>query len=541
MLSASGRFDYTEGVIPLRSASPPRMTRTIGLVLLVAGIVAVGAQTSEEDRETIFLTGGVSIRTTPIGVEVFLDGRPVGTTPLELSDIRPGRHRLRLEYRGYRSVDRWITVPAGSGVSVEETLLPELRTVIITGAPSAAPIEIYLNGEWVASNLVRLRPGRHTLQVRAFGFAGTTIEVEVPTFSAQSIPDEPIPIEVALDEITNPTESVSLQNRPIRPTSSPRVVNLALSVTTDAPERITVVVQALDANEIFRTTVIPRVRTSEVVIGPFEIPDRNGTFAPVRVLVFNGSTPKGAPVFDAIVPPPATRRGVADPLYRSGYGTSLFPTPATGERPRITAVLGGGLLTNDLSRETSLFLPGFLRLGWRPWGRGSLSAGGRIRPGSDTEEPQGDFSASLGGEGAVSDRVRLAINVAGRVDDTFGGDRVTVVGSTGSVMYSTGVFDTVLAAGVEREIERTLTRPTVGAALRYHSRGGSAALSAKVFVTDRDNEDLPTEQFALDVQTPIGGEVFLQGNVGISRFPSRFDISVELGIGYSIIPAPQRD
>ena len=47
--------------------------------------------------------GSLEIASRPRGARVFLNGQPVGITPLRISGLTPGPHTIRLEQSGYRS------------------------------------------------------------------------------------------------------------------------------------------------------------------------------------------------------------------------------------------------------------------------------------------------------------------------------------------------------------------------------------------------------------------------------------------------------
>ena len=47
-------------------------------------------------------TGGLFAITRPIGAQVFLDDRLIGTTPVFLSDVPRGQHAIRLELPGFK-------------------------------------------------------------------------------------------------------------------------------------------------------------------------------------------------------------------------------------------------------------------------------------------------------------------------------------------------------------------------------------------------------------------------------------------------------
>jgi hypothetical protein len=71
-----------------------------------APATARGAQAarSAETGSTGQFTGDLVIASRPPGASVFMDGKPVGTTPVTLRAVPIGSHAIRLEYDGYH---RW--------------------------------------------------------------------------------------------------------------------------------------------------------------------------------------------------------------------------------------------------------------------------------------------------------------------------------------------------------------------------------------------------------------------------------------------------
>jgi len=49
----------------------------------------------------IVQTGALEVRSIPEGAFLFVDGRPVGETPLVVKDLPPGEYHLRLEKEGF--------------------------------------------------------------------------------------------------------------------------------------------------------------------------------------------------------------------------------------------------------------------------------------------------------------------------------------------------------------------------------------------------------------------------------------------------------
>lgn len=71
----------------------------------------------------------IELDTRPVGADASLDGVKIGRTPLERV-VAPGRHRLRVELRGYVPAERAITAVPGT----RERVLVDLRPV---GPPAA--------------------------------------------------------------------------------------------------------------------------------------------------------------------------------------------------------------------------------------------------------------------------------------------------------------------------------------------------------------------------------------------------------------------
>src|SRR5262249_60564358 len=68
-------------------------------------------------------TGTVSVTSSPAGARVVVDGRPRGVTPLQLSDVSPGRHDVVLTSDA-AEVRRTITVAAGKTATLDEAIFP---------------------------------------------------------------------------------------------------------------------------------------------------------------------------------------------------------------------------------------------------------------------------------------------------------------------------------------------------------------------------------------------------------------------------------
>jgi hypothetical protein len=67
-------------------------------------------------------SGSLVVDSRPGGALVSIDGRPAGTTPVTLTTVAPGRHTVRLERPGYRTVTTTVDVKAGERARVAARL-----------------------------------------------------------------------------------------------------------------------------------------------------------------------------------------------------------------------------------------------------------------------------------------------------------------------------------------------------------------------------------------------------------------------------------
>jgi len=68
--------------------------------------------------------GYLTIDASPFG-EVYIDGTDVGQTPIVEYAVAPGRHAIRVEHPGYKTVTETVQVDRTSTVRKRYALLPE--------------------------------------------------------------------------------------------------------------------------------------------------------------------------------------------------------------------------------------------------------------------------------------------------------------------------------------------------------------------------------------------------------------------------------
>jgi serine/threonine-protein kinase len=113
------------GASTARSLGPPEKARRrwlIGAGVLVAalgatiaGIVVAGGRGGDAGEAR---PARLAVETTPAGVRVFVDDDEVGLSPIVVTDLAPGRHRIRLELAGHVSLSTTKELTAGENASM---------------------------------------------------------------------------------------------------------------------------------------------------------------------------------------------------------------------------------------------------------------------------------------------------------------------------------------------------------------------------------------------------------------------------------------
>jgi TonB family protein len=71
------------------------------------------------------LAAKLRVLSEPANAVVRVDGKPVGTTPLDSLEVAPGRHEVRLERQGYSAASQTVNGRAGEAVEVSLRLNPQ--------------------------------------------------------------------------------------------------------------------------------------------------------------------------------------------------------------------------------------------------------------------------------------------------------------------------------------------------------------------------------------------------------------------------------
>lgn len=126
--------------------------------------------------------GLVTVRSTPDGARVWLDGRSVGETPLTLEGVDAGAHVVRLERQGYATVFRRFDNADGSKGEVTVSLPDDGASLVVnTGLPTGVlRVEGHEIGQGELIRVPSLERGRYQVEVSAPGRDPAVSTIELP-------------------------------------------------------------------------------------------------------------------------------------------------------------------------------------------------------------------------------------------------------------------------------------------------------------------------------------------------------------------------
>lgn len=109
--------------------------------VMIDGVRAVSTQLLAPEQ----YVGSLELKLATPGAEVFIDGKPVGQTPLRtIGNLPPGTHGLKIVLKGFNDFDRFIEVKFARTTVVNVSLSGNSLDAVIEGRPEAAsqPVEV---------------------------------------------------------------------------------------------------------------------------------------------------------------------------------------------------------------------------------------------------------------------------------------------------------------------------------------------------------------------------------------------------------------
>ncbi|WP_117238013.1 PEGA domain-containing protein [Thermus sediminis] len=160
-------------------------------------------------------TGTLFLESSPLGAEVYLEGRLQGRTPLRLT-LNEGTYRVELRLPGHEPYSAAVRVERGRETRLAANLRP-LRTgeLILEARPEGA--EVYVDGRLVgrAPLRVSLEAGLHEVRVVAPGYGEYRAMVEVRPGESVRLLVELVPVRAILELYLNVEARVFLDGEEV--------------------------------------------------------------------------------------------------------------------------------------------------------------------------------------------------------------------------------------------------------------------------------------------------------------------------------------
>lgn len=134
------------------------------------------------------LTGILLITTTPSGSEVSLKGVSLGTTPLLITTLESGTHRLSISSPGYQTKEVDVTLDGRTPVKQEITLMSDSGTIDVSSDPAEA--DVLVNGisrGKTPCRIDRIPGGAVSLEIKAEGFEPHKRDVSLAAGEVQKV------------------------------------------------------------------------------------------------------------------------------------------------------------------------------------------------------------------------------------------------------------------------------------------------------------------------------------------------------------------
>jgi hypothetical protein len=178
----------------LTDAATPEQPRSTLPITPPPAPVAAPATPPAPDASVL---GRLSVKTTPAGARVFVDGRDRGRTPASIRDLPRGAHRVRLVREGYATEERRVVLTATYPAQAIAVELARTRQTAAPAAPRAAPASfvgslsvdsrptgatVFVDGKLAGSTpflLAQIGAGEHAVRIEHDGYQRWSSSVRV--------------------------------------------------------------------------------------------------------------------------------------------------------------------------------------------------------------------------------------------------------------------------------------------------------------------------------------------------------------------------
>ncbi len=137
-----------------------------GMAVFAQSVKVVAGVTAKVTIRFEPLSGSLSVTTDPPGAKVSIDGREVGTSPVDIEKVAQGKHVITAAKPGFATREKEIVVGYGDELSVFLRMKKKDATFSVFSFPSGA--DVFLDGKKMGVTPLRVKnvpPGSYTLRV----------------------------------------------------------------------------------------------------------------------------------------------------------------------------------------------------------------------------------------------------------------------------------------------------------------------------------------------------------------------------------------
>ncbi len=117
------------------------------------------------------LPGNLVVNSQPVDAQVFLDGKAVGKTPLEIKNVDEGEHRLRMELQNFYPSEEKVFVNRGQSTQSNAQLRIKMGYLDVTTLPAGSSVA--LNGRFFGKTPLKIdkvEPGKVAVEISCDGY-----------------------------------------------------------------------------------------------------------------------------------------------------------------------------------------------------------------------------------------------------------------------------------------------------------------------------------------------------------------------------------
>ncbi|MFH0992122.1 MAG: PEGA domain-containing protein [bacterium] len=112
--------------------------------------------------------GYITVTSSPANSSVYIDGKPIGSTPLQRKELESARHTLRIESQLYHYLNQEIEIKDGEEVHITENLKPAFGSLEVLSTPESGA-EVFIDGKRVGVtpyDTLQIASGKYLLKVQ---------------------------------------------------------------------------------------------------------------------------------------------------------------------------------------------------------------------------------------------------------------------------------------------------------------------------------------------------------------------------------------